>query len=103
MNEVVLEIDLASGKGRCLYHEILDLRRFGKLTLRRASHVLFRRRTQDFMVRLAQGGTLGPFRSRAEAIAGEIAFIQKRMTTGDAPHGRRAFIAPARTKTTKGT
>ncbi|NLF72417.1 MAG: hypothetical protein GX575_25565 [Candidatus Anammoximicrobium sp.] len=62
----------ATGDGRCIYAEDIDLTALGKLTIRRGSHVESTpdaRWTADMSP--VGGPVLGPFRRWSEAIAAE--------------------------------
>jgi len=62
----------ATGQGRCLYAEHIDLTTLGKLAIRRGSHVESTpdaRWTADMSP--VGGPVLGPFQRRSEALAAE--------------------------------
>ena len=44
------------GHAHCLYDEAIDLHTLGHLHMRRASHIEFNERTQQWEVRLVRGG-----------------------------------------------
>ena len=66
------------GTARCIYTEVIDLAAIGSPTITRASHV-----EQDQQGRwLADmsplsGPLLGPFQARSEALAAELAWLEK--------------------------
>lgn len=65
-----------SGQTRCIYGEEIDLTQLGQLTIRRGSHVepdLQGRWLCDLSP--VSGPTLGPFDSRSEALAAEVAWL----------------------------
>lgn len=67
-----------SGTVRCVYAETIDLRRLGRVQIRRGSHV---EPTDDghWTADLSpvNGPTLGPFASRKQALAAELAWLNK--------------------------
>ena len=71
--ELVIE---RTGQARCIYGEEIDLAQLGPLTIRRGSHV-----EPDEVGRWlcdlspVSGPTLGPFASRSEALAAEVAWL----------------------------
>ena len=71
-----LVIDTA-GSVRCLYGEAIDLAALGPLAIRRGSHV---EPTADgrWLCDLSpvSGPVLGPFGSRSEALAAEVAWLE---------------------------
>ena len=72
-----------SGNLRCLYGEALDLAAFGKLQIRRASHVEPTAEGQ-WLADLSplSGPVLGPFAARSEALAAEEAWIAAHWLAG---------------------
>ncbi|ADB18075.1 hypothetical protein Psta_3411 [Pirellula staleyi DSM 6068] len=77
--ELVIE---PSGDLRCIYSEAIDLAQFGLLTIRRGSHV-----EPDSQGRWlcdlspVSGPTLGPFESRSDALAAEVAWLAEHWLT----------------------
>lgn len=67
----------SSGTVHCLYDEIIDLTKFGRPEIQRASHV-----EPDGQGRwwadlsLVSGPLLGPFLSRSRALAAEVAWLK---------------------------
>jgi hypothetical protein len=65
-----------SGETRCIYGEEIDLTQLGTMTIRRGSHV-----EPDSQGRWCcdlspvSGPTLGPFHTRSEALAAEVAWL----------------------------
>lgn len=61
-----------SGQTRCVYDELIDLHRFGALTIQRASHVE-PECNGSWIADMSPvaGPRLGPFRSRSIALAAE--------------------------------
>ncbi len=71
-NDMELVVD-AGGDVRCIYDEVLDLRKLGKLQITRASHV--EPDAEGYWwadMGLSGGPLLGPFRSRSEALGAEV-------------------------------
>jgi hypothetical protein len=70
-----LHID-SSGNIRCLYSEEINLAELGTLSIRRGSHVEPDAHGQ-WLCHLSpvSGPTLGPFASRSEALAAEVAWL----------------------------
>ena len=66
-----------TGGVRCLYGEAIDLAALGRMTIRRGSHV---EPTDDgqWLCDLSpvSGPVLGPFGSRSQALAAEVAWLQ---------------------------
>ena len=71
-NQAVILFDPA-GTARCLYSELLDLRRLGRLHLRRATRIEFNEDTQLWDVLPANGATTALFSAptRSECLAWE--------------------------------
>jgi hypothetical protein len=71
--ELVIE---RSGRARCIYGEEIDLTQLGELSIRRGSHV-----EPDSQGRWlcdlspVTGPLLGPFPTRSEALAAEVAWL----------------------------
>ena len=66
----------ASGQGRCVYGEDIDLTTLGQLTIRRGSHVESTPDAQWTADMSPVGGPLlGPFRSRSQALSEERAWL----------------------------
>lgn len=67
-----------AGRIRCLYGELIDLAALGPLAIRRGSHV---EPTGDgqWLCDLSPvaGPTLGPFGCRSQALAAEVAWLEK--------------------------
>lgn len=74
MMQIVIQ---TSGQVRCVYDEVIDLSSIGRLTIQRGSHV---EPTPDgeWIADLhpVDGPKLGPFRTRSEALAAEVAWLQ---------------------------
>ena len=76
--ELELVVD-AGGGVRCIYGEELDLRKFGKLQITRASHV--EPDTDGYWwadMEPVDGPVLGPFRGRTEALGAERGWLARR-------------------------
>lgn len=69
-------IFLPNGDGRCVYDETIELSSLGQLSIRRGSHVE-PVASGEWIVDLSPvgGPSLGPFRSRGEALIAEIAWL----------------------------
>jgi len=68
----------AAGNGRCVYSDVINLRRLGRLNVRRGSHVEPNeggRWTADLSP--VNGPFLGPFSSRQEALEAELAWLEE--------------------------
>ena len=68
----------ASGNGRCVYAEAIELRRLGRLSVRRGSHVEpdhTGRWTADLSP--VNGPILGPYSSRQQALEAELAWLEE--------------------------
>ena len=68
------------GDGRCVYDEAIDLRCLGKVTIERGSRVEPNengRWITDLSVPPVNGPVLGPFDTRSEAIAAEVAWLHE--------------------------
>ena len=66
-----------TGNVRCLYSEALDLPALGSLHIARASHVEPDANGQWWAdLRPVNGGTLGPFARRTEALAAETIWLE---------------------------
>jgi hypothetical protein len=66
------------GNGRCVYDEAIDLTCIGEVNIQRGSHVEPNERghwTADLSP--VDGPSLGPFDTRSEALAAEIAWLHK--------------------------
>jgi hypothetical protein len=66
------------GNGRCLYDEVIDLIKLGRLKIRRGSHVepdRFGRWYADMSP--VAGPKLGPFKMRSQAIAAERQWLRR--------------------------
>ncbi len=73
----------ADGVARCIYDEVLDLRRLGKLQITRASHV--EPDAEGYWradMGPSGGPVLGPFRSRSEALRAEREWLVDRCVVG---------------------
>jgi len=65
-------IIIATGQGRCVYDEVIDLTTLGKLAIRRGSHVESTPDAQWTADMSPVGGpVLGPFQRWSEAITAE--------------------------------
>jgi len=65
-----------NGVARCVYDETLDLQSLGRLSIRRASHVEPDGTGSWYADLLpVQGPTLGPFKSRSEALHAETEWL----------------------------
>lgn len=53
-DQIVIDFD-ASGRARCLYSELIDLRALGRLKVRRATRIEFDERSQCWQVLSAHG------------------------------------------------
>ena len=63
------------GEVKCLYSEHLDLRRLGKLHVRRASTIEYQ--DDGWYAFILDGPTLGPFPQRSDALGAEIAWLEQ--------------------------
>lgn len=65
-----------SGQTRCIYSEEIDLAQLGELAIRRGSHVE-PDPSGHWLCDLSPvaGPTLGPFTTRSEALAAEVAWL----------------------------
>jgi hypothetical protein len=70
MNSIVLTFDF-SGKGSCLYSELIDLHSIGSLEVTRATTIEFNNRTQFWEVKDTRGIVLYFNRSRVACLAWE--------------------------------
>ena len=73
--ELVVE---PSGATRCIYDELIDLHQLGAVDVKRGSHVEPNeegRWTADLSP--VDGPVLGPFDTRSEALAAEVAWLGK--------------------------
>lgn len=70
------------GQIKCLYTDLIDLSRFGKLHVERASHVEFDDIKQTWTVRLAGSGKVigDGFESRQEALDFEVDYLNRGMS-----------------------
>ncbi len=70
----------SDGTITCLYSETIDLKQFGELALRRASHVE-PGPTGDWWIDLAPvgGPLLGPYGQRSDALAAETRWLEMRL------------------------
>lgn len=81
--ELIIE---ATGQGRCIYDETLDLVILGQLCIRRASHV-----EPDEQGRWiadltpVHGPMLGPFAQRSEALAAEVDWLREHWLSEHSP------------------
>jgi hypothetical protein len=67
-----------SGQTRCIYGEAIDLSQLGTLSIRRGSHVEPDASGRWFCdLSPVAGPTLGPFDSRSEALAAEVAWLSE--------------------------
>lgn len=68
----------ADGNGRCVYGEDIDLTTFGKLAIRRGSHV---ESTPDARwaadMSPVNGPVLGPYQRRSDALAAEHDWLEQ--------------------------
>ena len=62
------------GSARCLYGEVIDLQKLGKLTISRASHVEPDDSGQWF-ASMIDGPVLGPFVRRSDALQAEADWL----------------------------
>lgn len=66
-----------NGSARYIYNETIDLRRLGKLTIARGSHV---EPNDDGSwhadLKPVNGPILGPFRQRSDALAAELRWLE---------------------------
>ncbi len=76
---LVITIDDTDGTVGCLYTEDIDLTAIGSLNVRRASHVKYDNEVQKWTVHLVDGTNLGYFRTRTEAIAAEVDYLNQRI------------------------
>lgn len=67
----------ASGNGRCLYTEQLDLNTIGKLEIRRASEIEFNNQKQQWEVRNPENQLLYSHSSRAMCLNWENQFFNR--------------------------
>ena len=75
--ELVVGVD---GVARCIYDEALDLRKFGKLHITRASHVEPDAEGYWWADMEPSGGpVLGPYASRGEALGAEREWLAERL------------------------
>jgi hypothetical protein len=66
-----------TGEVRCLYGEAIDLASLGTLAIRRGSHVEPDEQGQWWSdMSPVNGPKLGPFRSRSQALAAEVAWLE---------------------------
>lgn len=76
----------SAGSVRCVYAETIDLREMGLLTISRGSHV---EPTEDgrWTADLApvSGPVLGPFVTRGEALAAEVAWLREHWLVASEP------------------
>lgn len=80
--QLVVSIN-ARGQMGCLYaEEIINFRAFGKLKVRRASHVEFNNKTQRWTVTLVNKVKLGTYPTRKEALKVEVRYLNKRIMKG---------------------
>ncbi len=71
-----------SGNVRCLYGEAINLAVLGQLSIRRGSHVEPDEHGQWLCdLSPVSGPTLGPFASRSEALAAEVAWLDEHWLT----------------------
>lgn len=66
------------GNGRCVYDEAIDVSAIGNVSIARGSHVEPNQEGQ-WMADLhpVDGPILGPFKSRSEALAAEVAWLHE--------------------------
>jgi len=76
----------SAGSVRCVYAEAIDLHEMGLLTINRGSHV---EPTEDgrWTADLApvNGPVLGPFVTRSEALAAEVAWLREHWLVASEP------------------
>ena len=73
--EIIFQPD---GLARCVYDETIDLQSLGQLSIRRASHVEPDGTGAWYADLLpVQGPTLGPFKTRSEALEAETDWLQE--------------------------
>jgi hypothetical protein len=72
---MTITIDPA-GACHCLYTEAIPLDAIGKCTIRRASHVE-PTPTGQWGAQIIDGPLLGPYATRAAALAAEVAYLEK--------------------------
>lgn len=73
-----MQLVITGGAIRCLYDESFDLKRLGRVAVRRGSHVepdARGRWTADLAP--VGGPVLGPFAERSAALAAEVAWLEK--------------------------
>jgi len=76
-DDIVLMLE-PDGTVQTLYTEAIDLRKFGKLNIQRASHVDADRKGMWWAnLSPVKGPRLGPFRLRSQALKAEVAWIKK--------------------------
>ena len=72
----------SDGQTRCIYGEEIDLAQLGELSIRRGSHVEPDSHGRWFCdLSPVAGPQLGPFSTRSEALAAEIAWLTKHWLT----------------------
>jgi len=91
-----VEVLVVGPEGRivCLYSELIELRQFGRLRIRRASYVEPDRQGRWFAHILA-GPSLGPFPTRSRALAAERRWLQRRLTAKVKRHKAARMQTPA--------
>ena len=73
--QLVVESD---GRVRCIYAETIDLAVLGPFTITRASHVEPDDQGRWFAdLRPVNGAVLGPFAGRSQALAAELAWLER--------------------------
>jgi hypothetical protein len=91
---VQLVID-RGGQVRCLYSETLNLAVLGSLTISRASYVEPDKQGQWWADLLpVNGPRIGPFDRRTEALAAEVAWLEKHWL-GQSPQAAAVIPRPA--------
>ncbi len=76
---------IRSGVVTTIYTEKVDLARLGPLRVERASHVEFDNVARAWTATLPSGAAIpgGPWKSRAEALAAEVAWLEDRLRKGE--------------------
>lgn len=86
LKELALMRVEATGEITCLYTEKIDLNKFGKLDISRASHVEPTPDGQWTADCTPVGGViLGPFPTHSEAIAAEVRYVNQLIADGKIP------------------
>jgi len=80
--EVTLVVDKA-GNNKTLYTEAINLRAFGKLDIKRASHVEPDAKGDWWAdMKPVHGPKLGPFKTRSAALKAEVSWLKKHRLGG---------------------